>query len=96
MNEYYLMNKDKKLLLFEIKNENLSKQVCKEIERYVSDELLPPKFINIATWVEHRNYAKHKEHICSDHYLGKILRRKLSRSFSLFLFFLSCHSRIQS
>ena len=65
MNEYYLMNKDKELLLFEIKNENLSKKVCKEIERYVSDELLPPRFINIATWVEHRNYAKHKEHLKS-------------------------------
>ena len=62
--EYYLMNKDRKLVLFTMELDTLTgRYVSQEVERYVDDELMPPKFTDIDTWVEHRNYAKHKEHL---------------------------------
>lgn len=58
--KYYLMNKNEKAVSFEteiqygvtvIKNEiNLTKR-------------LPIGYIDIGTWIENRNYAKHKEHM---------------------------------
>ncbi len=64
MGNYYLMNKNKKLMMFEITfNENKGDYDFDEIERYASDEELPPKFGRIKTWVNGRNYAKHKEHL---------------------------------
>lgn len=64
MNEYYLMNKNKKLILFTIDKDELSgKTTCNEVERYVEDNKLPPKFTTIGAWADHRNYAKHKEHL---------------------------------
>ncbi len=64
MAEYYLMNKNKKLLLFQVFfDETIGEYDCKELERYVDKGELPPKFSKISTWLEHRNYAKHKEHL---------------------------------
>ena len=64
MTEYYLMNKECKLMLFTVKKDELSgKIICSEVERYVDEDRLPPKFISIGAWVDHRNYAKHKEHL---------------------------------
>lgn len=63
MCEYILKNKDKDLLAFTASLDNFSQYVCKEVERYVSDELLPPSFISISEWLERRNYAKHKAHL---------------------------------
>ena len=64
MNEYCFMNKDTPLLLFTIKTDDLSnKAICVEIERYVDDDRLPPQFHDIGNWINHRNYAKHKEHL---------------------------------
>ena len=64
MAEYYLMNKNKKLLLFRVDfDEMIGDYSCGEIERYAEDEELPPGFIDLKTWIEHRNYAKHKEHL---------------------------------
>lgn len=64
MAEYYLMNKNKKLLLFSvIFDETMGEYDCKEIERYGEPEEFPPKFSDIYTWITNRNYAKHKEHL---------------------------------
>ena len=63
MCEYILKNKDKDLLAFTVSLDNFSQYVCREVERYVSDELLPPSFISISEWLERRNYAKHKTHL---------------------------------
>ena len=63
MSEYFLMNKNVKLLLFRVEVDELSQVYCTEIERYVDDELLPPGFQSIDDWLEKRNYAKHKEHL---------------------------------
>ena len=63
MCEYILKNKDKDLLAFTVSLDNFSQYVCQEVERYVSDELLPPSFISISEWLERRNYAKHKAHL---------------------------------
>ncbi len=64
MAEYYLMNKGNKLMLFSlIYDEALEQYKCDEVERYVEPELFPPKFTRIATWLDQRNYAKHKEHL---------------------------------
>ena len=63
MSEYFLMNKNSKLLLFRVSLDKLSQYYCQEIERYVDDNLLPQGFVSIHDWVETRNYAKHKEHL---------------------------------
>ena len=63
MIEYYLKNKNKKLLLFTVKYDSFSQEYCEEIERYVELPELPPSFIDIESWIERRNYAKHKEHL---------------------------------
>ena len=64
MAEYYLMNKNKKLMLFSVLfDDTMGEYDCKEIERYVEQEELPPKFSDIYTWITNRNYAKHKEHL---------------------------------
>ena len=64
MNEYLLMNKDRKLLSFSMVERSIpGRYEIKEVERYVGDELLPPRFLDIATWIDNRNYAKHKEHL---------------------------------
>ncbi len=57
--EYYLMNKDEKILSFQTKN-SLGIVQIKEEQRYQSK--LPIGFLDIGTWIEQRNYAKHKEH----------------------------------
>ena len=61
MSEYFLMNKNSKLLLFRIAVDELSQEYCEEIERYST--LLPPSFGTIADWLDRRNYAKHKAHL---------------------------------
>ncbi|MBO4396656.1 MAG: hypothetical protein J5819_09975 [Eubacterium sp.] len=64
MDEYLLMNKDRKLVLFVMKLGQLTgRHTCEEIERYVDDSLLPPRFGSIGVWLDRRNYAKHKEHL---------------------------------
>ena len=63
MCEYFLMNKNSKLLLFRVLVDEHSQYYCKEIERYVDDVLLPPGFASIQDWVDRRNYAKHKHHL---------------------------------
>lgn len=63
MSEYILKNKDKNLLAFSISIDDFSQYICRETERYVPPELLPPSFISIADWLERRNYAKHKAHL---------------------------------
>ena len=63
MSDYILKNKDKDLLLFSVTLDEFSQYICREIERYVPQELLPPSFISIAEWLERRNCAKHKVHL---------------------------------
>ncbi len=62
MSKFYLMNKTRKLLMFEVVIED-GDYDCVERERYVGDNELPPRFTDIYTWVDNRNYAKHKEHL---------------------------------
>ena len=61
--EYILKNKNKDLLAFTVSVDDFSQYTCKEVERYVPDELLPPSFFSISEWLERRNYAKHKSHL---------------------------------
>ncbi len=63
MGEYLLMNKDKKLVLFKIETDSAGLEKAVMLEQYVDDYLLPPAFVDIDTWLERRNYAKHKEHL---------------------------------
>ena len=63
MREYILKNKNKNLLAFTVNIDDFSQYTCKEVERYVPDELLPPSFFSISEWLERRNYAKHKSHL---------------------------------
>ena len=63
MSDYILKNKDKDLLAFTLSIDDFSQYVCRETERYVPQELLPPSFISISDWLERRNYAKHKAHL---------------------------------
>lgn len=57
---YYLMNRDEKLLAFTVEHSALGEKV-RETETFSS--IRPIGFIDIATWIEGRNYAKHKEHL---------------------------------
>ena len=63
MAEYYFMNKDRKLMLFEVVYDEFGQYNCHEIERYAEDNLFPIGFSDIYTWIDRRNYAKHKEHL---------------------------------
>lgn len=64
MEEYVLMNKDKKLILFTVQYDTVRERYhCRETERFAEKEALPPRFQDIQTWIDHRNYAKHKEHL---------------------------------
>ena len=59
MKRYLLMNRNVPLLEFGIENTSLGEEV-KEIKSIF--DLRPHGFYDIATWLENRNYAKHKEH----------------------------------
>lgn len=63
MYEYFFMNKNTKLLLFQIKQDENGQYYCEELEQYVDTELLPPGFHSIHEWIDRRDYAKHKEHL---------------------------------
>lgn len=64
MNEYYLMNKDKKLLLFRFEEDYITNENdVVEVEKIVDNNLLPPGFSDIKTWIDKRDYAKHKNHL---------------------------------
>ncbi len=53
------MNKDEKLLEFSIESSVLGEQIQEELS---FSKLRPQGFIDIATFIENRNYAKHKDH----------------------------------
>lgn len=59
MNIYYLMNKNKKLVRFHIE-EHLGTESVVEDQHFVSN--MPIGFTDVETWLEKRDYAKHKEH----------------------------------
>lgn len=59
MPSYYLMNKNDRLLEFKTEQSLGSTQII-EIKSF--DKRRPYGFSDIATWVEQRNYAKHKDH----------------------------------
>lgn len=58
--EYILMNKDNPLMIFKL-NEVIGGYKAIELERYTN--IMPPGFTDINTWLDNRNYAKHKEHL---------------------------------
>lgn len=60
-NEFYLMNKDKKVLKFEILPGKYGDVKLKEVERYHVP--LPINYTDIATWLECRRAPKHREHL---------------------------------
>ena len=62
MCEYYLMNKNTPLMLFQVVSDGIT-QYCDKIECYVDDALFPPGFDGIEDWIDKRNYAKHKKHL---------------------------------
>ena len=62
MCEYYLMNKNTRLMLFQVVSDGIV-QYCDEVESYVDDALFPPGFAGIEDWIDKRNYAKHKKHL---------------------------------
>lgn len=62
MNIYYLMNKEQPLLSFYIKEEYGEKTAYQD-ECFVSLSLMPAGFSDIQSWLEQRNFAKHKEHL---------------------------------
>lgn len=59
MSSYYLMNKNRKLLWFSIEKTLGSEEAIAK-ECFV--RRLPLGFYDISTWLENRDYAKHKEH----------------------------------
>lgn len=64
MSEYCLMNKDNALIRFSImENGLIDDYKVVEIERYVGEDVLPPKFVDMTSWIDSRNYAKHKDHL---------------------------------
>lgn len=58
--KYYLMNKNEKLVSFE--TDMQYGVTIFENELKLSDKL-PIGYLDIGTWIENRNYAKHKEHM---------------------------------
>ncbi len=61
LEKYVLKNKDKDLVLFSIQDGIIEPEIT-ELKRY-SDMGLPPEYTDISSWIENRNYAKHKEHL---------------------------------
>ena len=59
--EYYLMNKDTKLMKFSIDGEGVMEQ-CSVIEQYTN---LPIWFPDIDTWISKRSAAKYRKHVQS-------------------------------
>lgn len=59
--EYYLMNKDTKLMKFSIDGEGVMEQ-CSVIEQYID---LPIWLPDIDTWISKRSAAKHRKHVQS-------------------------------
>ena len=59
--EYYLMNKDTRLMKFRIDGESVMEQ-CSVIEQYNS---LPTWFPDIDVWISKRSAAKHRKHVQS-------------------------------
>ncbi|MFR6538697.1 MAG: hypothetical protein ACLUP2_11685 [Lachnospiraceae bacterium] len=57
---YYFMNKDDKILEFSVEK-HLSADVCSEIQSFSS--IRPIGFTDIHTWIDRRDYAKHKPHL---------------------------------
>lgn len=58
--KYYLMNKDQKVIAFETEEHFGVSEIVNE--RFLAGTL-PIGFVDMGTWVEQRNYAKHKEHM---------------------------------
>lgn len=58
--KYYLMNKDEKIVYFETAEQF---GVSEIVDEKRLSEILPIGFVDMSTWVEQRNYAKHKEHM---------------------------------
>ncbi len=56
---YYLMNKNRKMLEFNIEISPLGESI--NTERVFTDKF-PKGFNDISTWLNNRNYAKHKQH----------------------------------
>ncbi len=64
MGKYYLMNKNRKLMMFDIEEDIATGEYeCHEIEKYCDKESFPPRFADIYTWINFRNNAKHKDHL---------------------------------
>ena len=72
-NEYFLMNKDKKVMRFRAEHATFTNDIIlKEVERY---DTLPYGFSDIDEWIENRKASKHNEHLkrimkdlkCDDH-----------------------------
>ena len=57
--EYYLMNKDTKLMKFRIDGQGAMEQ-CSIVEQYAK---LPIWFTNVSKWISERSAAKHRRHI---------------------------------
>lgn len=60
--KYYLMNKNKKLVSFETETQYGVTVATNEI---ILSNKLPVGYTNIGTWIENRNYAKHKDHMAA-------------------------------
>ncbi len=58
--EFYLMNKDKKVLKLSSEPEKYGDAILKEVERYGE---LPMGFTSISEWVRSRQAPKHRKHI---------------------------------
>ena len=57
--EYYLMNKDTKLMKFRIDGEGVL-ETCVVIEKYLDT---PPWFTVVSKWIRDRSAAKHRKHV---------------------------------
>ena len=60
--KYFLMNKNKKIVSFETDIQYGVTVIQNEV---ILSERLPIGYTDIGTWIENRNYAKHKEHMKS-------------------------------
>lgn len=64
MSEYYLMNKNRRRMRFRVYMDEITGEyTCESLETCVEENVFPPKFSDIFTWINDRNYAKHKEHL---------------------------------
>lgn len=57
---YYLMNKNERLIEFSVENGVLGEDI-REIQSFSS--VRPIGFTNVESWIQNRNYAKHKSHM---------------------------------